>query len=51
LGALLLSRSVAQAAPARSNEILENVQRDVLRSIDESSSQPAKTRKKRQVGR
>jgi TetR/AcrR family transcriptional repressor of nem operon len=50
LGALLLSRSVAQAAPARSNEILENVQRDVLRSIDEGSSQAPKTRKKRRVG-
>jgi TetR/AcrR family transcriptional regulator, transcriptional repressor for nem operon len=47
LGALLLSRSVAQAAPALSNEILENVQRDVLASLEEDSSQPPKTRKKR----
>jgi TetR/AcrR family transcriptional repressor of nem operon len=47
LGALLLSRSVAQAAPALSNEILENVQRDVLASIDRRSSETPKTRKKR----
>ena len=47
LGALLLSRSVAQAAPALSNEILENVQRDVLASIDKRSSETPKTRKKR----
>jgi TetR/AcrR family transcriptional repressor of nem operon len=46
LGALVLSRSVAQAAPALSNEILENVQRDVLASIDERSSQAPKPRKK-----
>jgi TetR/AcrR family transcriptional repressor of nem operon len=38
LGALVLSRSVAQAAPALSNEILENVHRDVLASLDKRSS-------------
>jgi TetR/AcrR family transcriptional repressor of nem operon len=47
LGALVLSRSVAQAAPALSNEILQNVQRDVLASIDERTSQAPKPRKKR----
>jgi TetR/AcrR family transcriptional repressor of nem operon len=46
LGALVLSRSVAQAAPALSNEILENVQRDVLAAIDAGSSQAPKPRKK-----
>jgi TetR/AcrR family transcriptional repressor of nem operon len=46
LGALILSRSVAQAAPALSNEILENVQRDVLTSIAERSSHVPKPRKK-----
>jgi TetR/AcrR family transcriptional regulator, transcriptional repressor for nem operon len=46
VGALVLSRSVAQAAPALSNEILENAQRDVLASLDERSSQAAKPRKK-----
>jgi TetR/AcrR family transcriptional repressor of nem operon len=46
LGALVLSRSVAQAAPALSNEILENVKRDVLASLDEGSSQAPKPRKK-----
>jgi TetR/AcrR family transcriptional repressor of nem operon len=46
LGALVLSRSVAQAAPALSNEILENVQRDVLASLDEQSNRPPKVRKK-----
>jgi TetR/AcrR family transcriptional repressor of nem operon len=40
VGALVLSRSVAQAAPALSNEILENVQRDVLASLNDRSSQP-----------
>jgi TetR/AcrR family transcriptional repressor of nem operon len=50
LGALLLSRSVAQAAPALSNEILENVQRDVLAALEEGSNLTVKTRKKRQVG-
>jgi TetR/AcrR family transcriptional repressor of nem operon len=46
LGALVLSRSVAQAAPALSNEILENVRRDVLASVDERSSHAPKPRKK-----
>jgi hypothetical protein len=46
VGALVLSRSVAQAAPALSNEILENVQRDVLASLDDRSSQSPKLRKK-----
>jgi TetR/AcrR family transcriptional repressor of nem operon len=46
LGALVLSRSIAQTAPALSNEILENVQRDVLASLDEPSSRPPKVRKK-----
>jgi TetR/AcrR family transcriptional repressor of nem operon len=46
LGALVLSRSVAQAAPALSNEILENVLRDVLASLDERSSQAQKPQKK-----
>src|ERR1700732_4951963 len=45
-GALVLSRSVAQAAPALSNEILENVQRDVLASLNDRSSQSPKLRKK-----
>jgi TetR/AcrR family transcriptional repressor of nem operon len=45
--ALLPSRSVAQAAPALSNEILENVQRDVLASLDEGSNPAPKTRKMR----
>jgi TetR/AcrR family transcriptional regulator, transcriptional repressor for nem operon len=46
LGALVLSRSVAQAAPAFSNEILENARRHVLTSIDERSSQAPKLRTK-----
>jgi TetR/AcrR family transcriptional repressor of nem operon len=46
LGALVLSRSIAQTAPALSNEILENVQRDVLASLDEPSSRHPKARKK-----
>ncbi len=46
LGALVLSRSVAQAAPALSNEILENVRRDVLAGVDKRSSQAPKPRKK-----
>jgi TetR/AcrR family transcriptional repressor of nem operon len=46
LGALVLSRSVAQTAPALSNEILENVQRDVLASLDEPASRHPKVRKK-----
>jgi TetR/AcrR family transcriptional repressor of nem operon len=48
LGALVLSRSVAQAAPVFSNEILENVKRDVFASLDESSSLAPKPRKKHQ---
>jgi TetR/AcrR family transcriptional repressor of nem operon len=44
LGALVLSRSVAQGAPALSNEILENVQRDVLASLDEQSNRRRATR-------
>jgi TetR/AcrR family transcriptional repressor of nem operon len=44
LGALVLSRSVAQTAPALSNEILENVQRDVLASLDEQSNRRRATR-------
>ena len=46
VGALVLSRSVAQAAPALSNEILENVKRDVLAFLDEGSSHAPKPRKK-----
>ena len=46
VGALVLSRSVAQAAPALSNEILENVQRDVLASLNDRSSQFPKLPKK-----
>jgi TetR/AcrR family transcriptional regulator, transcriptional repressor for nem operon len=42
VGALVLSRSVAEAAPALSNEILQNVQRDVLASLDDRSSQSPK---------
>jgi TetR/AcrR family transcriptional regulator, transcriptional repressor for nem operon len=45
VGALVLSRSVARAAPALSNEILETVQRDVLASLNDRSSQSAKLRK------
>ena len=45
LGALVLSRSVAQAVPALSNEILENVKRDVLASLDDGSSHAPKSRK------
>ncbi len=47
VGALVLSRSVAQAAPALSNEILENAKRHVLASIDERSSRDLNPRKKR----
>jgi TetR/AcrR family transcriptional repressor of nem operon len=46
VGALVLSRSVAQAAPILSNEIPENVPRLVLASIDERSSQAPNPRKK-----
>ena len=45
VGALVLSRSVAQAAPELSNEILENAERDVLASFDQGSNQATKTRK------
>jgi hypothetical protein len=38
VGALILSLSVAQVASALSNEILENVQRDVLASLDDRSN-------------
>jgi TetR/AcrR family transcriptional regulator, transcriptional repressor for nem operon len=47
LGALVLSRSVAHAAPALSNEILDNVHRQLLASLDERLSQAPKPRKKR----
>ena len=47
VGALVLSRSVAQAAPELSNEILENAERDVLTSLDERSSQASKPHKNR----
>jgi TetR/AcrR family transcriptional regulator, transcriptional repressor for nem operon len=45
VGALVLSRSVAQVAPAQSNEILENVQQDILASIDGRSNQAPRPRK------
>ena len=45
VGALILSRSVAQTAPALSNEILADVQRHILASIDELSSRSPKPRK------
>jgi TetR/AcrR family transcriptional repressor of nem operon len=44
-GAVVLSRSVANAVPAFSNEILENVQRDVIESLDELSSQAPASRR------
>ena len=47
VGALVLSRSVAQAAPELSHEILENAKRDVLASLDERSRQVPKPQKKR----
>jgi len=47
VGALVLSRSVAQAAPELSNEILENAERDVLASLDERLSQAPKSQKNR----
>src|SRR6266852_5420717 len=50
LGALVLSRSVAQAAPALSNEILENVKRDVLASLDLLASRTPNKGKKKQGG-
>jgi hypothetical protein len=49
VGALILSRSVAEAAPALSNEILDNVQRDVLASLDKQSSKSPRPRKNRQA--
>jgi TetR/AcrR family transcriptional repressor of nem operon len=50
VGALVLSRSVAQAAPRLSNEILENAQRDVLASLNLLSSRTSNKGKKRQGG-
>lgn len=47
VGALILSRSVAQAAPALSNQILDNVQRDVLASIEGGSNHTLKPRRNR----
>ena len=47
VGALILSRSVVQSAPSLSNDILENVKRDIFASLDEGSSQAPKPRKKR----
>jgi TetR/AcrR family transcriptional repressor of nem operon len=48
VGALILSRSVKQAAPAFSEEILKNVLRDVSASIDPlSNPTSAKARKPR----
>jgi TetR/AcrR family transcriptional repressor of nem operon len=48
VGALILSRSVAQTAPAFSDEILKNVQRDIIASLDQHSSRsPLKTKKAR----
>jgi TetR/AcrR family transcriptional repressor of nem operon len=47
VGALVLSRSVSQAAPALSNEILENTRRDVLASLDQHSTQAPAPRRKR----
>ena len=46
VGALILSRSVAQTAPAFSDEILKNVQRDIIASLDQHSNRsPLKTKK------
>ena len=50
VGALVLSRSVAQAAPTLSNEILENVQRDVTASLNLLSSRTSNKGKKKQGG-
>jgi len=50
VGALILSRSVALASSALSNEILENVQRDILASLDKCSSQAPESRKKHKAG-
>jgi len=46
VGALVLSRSVAKATPALSNEILESAQRHALASTDKRSTQPPNPRKK-----
>jgi TetR/AcrR family transcriptional repressor of nem operon len=45
VGALILSRSVAQVAAAFSNEILENVERDVTASLDRLSTRASDKRK------
>jgi TetR/AcrR family transcriptional regulator, transcriptional repressor for nem operon len=45
VGALVLSRSVADAVPAFSNEILENVERDITESLAEPSIMPPASRK------
>jgi TetR/AcrR family transcriptional repressor of nem operon len=50
LGALVLSRSVAQAAPAFSNEILENIQRDITASLNPLSSRTPNKGKNKQGG-
>jgi TetR/AcrR family transcriptional repressor of nem operon len=50
LGALVLSRSVAQAAPAFANEILQNVRQDIASSLDLLSSRTSNKRKKKQGG-
>jgi TetR/AcrR family transcriptional repressor of nem operon len=47
VGAVVLSRSVAQTSPALANEILETAHRDILASIDERPSPDPKPRKKR----
>ena len=47
VGALVLSRSVAQTSSAFADEILENVRRDALASIDECSGQVPQPRRKR----
>jgi TetR/AcrR family transcriptional regulator, transcriptional repressor for nem operon len=49
VGALILSRSVAQVAPALSSEILENVERDALATIDERPGKIVNSRNKRQA--
>jgi TetR/AcrR family transcriptional repressor of nem operon len=46
VGALVLSRSVAQAAPVFSSEILETVHRDVIASTDDRSNQDLKPPKR-----
>jgi TetR/AcrR family transcriptional repressor of nem operon len=50
VGALVLSRSIAQAAPALSNEILENVRQDVTASLNLLSSRTSNKGKKKQGG-